>query len=220
MLDPLLTPLNPTPLTCGDRVFYVDHAAHGSERWRKALVLQRKQDYVYHSGIYRSHGYDLYDVKNCTTVSRTRQDIRKYKHTKIERELLVKANKHLEELNREFLKSDFYNPNDNKPSTQEPEIKQEPMDESTPEITEIPAEDPAPTPAPTTSKGSRMLKNLKSDLDGSAWACNDTHVWRLRVRTTKINEEEEYLDHWDNITTINDENIEEKTLTSPNESQL
>ena len=36
----------------------------------------------------------------------------------------------------------------------------------------------------------------------------------------KINEEEEYLDHWDNITTINDENIEEKTLTSPTESQL
>ena len=208
-------------------------------------MLQRKQDYVYHSGIYRSHGYDLYDVKNCTTVSRTRQDIRKYKHTKIERKILENIHKHLNELNREFLKSDFYNPNDNKPvefeirdfdealklkcpedtppprpSTQEPEIKQEPMDENTPKITEIPSENPTPTQAPSTSKGSRMLKNLNSDLDGSAWACNDTHGRRLRVRTTKINEEEEYMDHWDNITTINEENIEEKTLTSPTESQL
>ena len=76
------------PLTCGDRVFYIDYQATGSKRWRKAIVLQRKQDYTYRSGIHRSHGYDLYDIKNCTTVSRTRQDIRKYKHTKIEREIL------------------------------------------------------------------------------------------------------------------------------------
>ena len=107
-----------------------------------------------------------------------------------------------------------------RPSSQEPKIKQEPMDENTPAITEIPTEGPAPTPAQTTSKGSRMLKNLNSDLDGKAWACNDTHGRRLRVRTTKIDEEEEYFDHWDNTTPINDKNIEEKTLTSPIESQL
>ena len=35
------------PLTCGDRVFYIDHQACASERWRKAIVLQRKRDYVY-----------------------------------------------------------------------------------------------------------------------------------------------------------------------------
>ena len=103
------------PLTCGDRVFYVDYQASGSNRWRKAIVLQRKQDYVYSSGIHRSHGYDLYDIKNCTTVSRTRQDIRKYKHTKIEREILERANKHLAEMRQEFLKSDFHNPNLEKP---------------------------------------------------------------------------------------------------------
>merc|ERR1712015_316052 len=28
------------PLTCGDRVFYIDHQACASERWRKAIVLQ------------------------------------------------------------------------------------------------------------------------------------------------------------------------------------
>jgi hypothetical protein len=78
------------PLTCGDRVYYIDHSAHSSDRWRKALVLQRKKDYVYTSGIYRSHGYDLYDIENCTTVSRTRNDIRKYKHTKVVREFLAR----------------------------------------------------------------------------------------------------------------------------------
>jgi len=80
------------------------------------MGLQRKADYVYSSGIHRSHGYDLYDIKNCTTVSRTRQDIRKYKHTKIEREILERANKHLADMRREFLKNnDFQNPRLEKP---------------------------------------------------------------------------------------------------------
>ena len=34
------------PLTCGDRVYYVDYQASGSNRWRKGIVLQRKQDYI------------------------------------------------------------------------------------------------------------------------------------------------------------------------------
>ena len=206
------------PLSCGDRVFYVDYAASGSDRWRKAIVLQRKKDYVYSSGIYRSHGYDLYDIKNCTTVSRTRQDIRKYKHTKIEREILERANKHLGEMNREFMKSDFYNLNSDKPaefeikdydeaiknnkhpmdttpsprpSNSEPEIKKEPEEEGTPSTIEAPTESPAADTAPASSRGSRLLKNLESNLDGKAWACNDTHGRRLRVRTTAINEGEE-----------------------------
>merc|ERR1712030_24582 len=34
-------------LTCGDRVYYIDHQASASERWRKAIVLQRKKDYSF-----------------------------------------------------------------------------------------------------------------------------------------------------------------------------
>merc|ERR1712030_91632 len=45
-------------LTCGDRVYYIDHQASASTRWRKAIVLQRKKDYIYSTGIRRSHGYD------------------------------------------------------------------------------------------------------------------------------------------------------------------
>ena len=140
-------------------------------------------------------------------------------------------------MNREFLKSEFYNPDNNKPvefeirdydealklkspsdippavppPSREPEIKQEPTTEDTPTITEIP--ETIPTPAPTTSKsskGSRELKNLGSGLDGKAWGCSGTHGRRLIVRTTKINEEEEYSEHWNNT-----RDIEDKTLTSP-----
>ena len=55
-----------------------------------------------------------------------------------------------------------------------------------------------------------MLKNLESDLDGKAWACTDTHKRRLIVKTTAINEEEEYYDHWDNTIPLEDEIKEHK----------
>ena len=58
-----------------DKIYYIDHQASGSNRWRKGIVLQRKKDYIYSTGIHRSHGYDLYDIRNCTTVSRPRGDI-------------------------------------------------------------------------------------------------------------------------------------------------
>ena len=175
----------------------------------------------------------MYDIKNCTTVSRTRQDIRKYKHTKIEREILERANKHLAEMRREFLKSDFHNPNMEKPvefeikdydtaiknskhpmdmtpmtppsttSDPEPEIKKETEEET--------AAPPSPAnPAPATPKVSRMLQNLKSNLDGRAWECTDTHRPRLRVKTTGINEEDEYLDHWDNTIPVENKILEEE----------
>jgi hypothetical protein len=62
-------------LTCGDRVFYIDHQANGSNRWRKGIILQRKKDYTYSTGIYRSHGYDIYDIKNCTTENKERNQL-------------------------------------------------------------------------------------------------------------------------------------------------
>ena len=75
-------------LSCGNRVFYLDPQAKGYDRWRTGIILQRKTDYDYTDGFRRAHGYDIYDIENCTTVSRTRSDIRKYKHTKAERKIL------------------------------------------------------------------------------------------------------------------------------------
>ena len=100
---------NPTEeLTCGDRVYYVDHQAKGYGRWRTGLILQRKQDYEYSSGIQRAHRYDIYNIENCTIVSKTRPDIRKFKHTKAERKILEVAHKHLSEMIKEFMRDDTF----------------------------------------------------------------------------------------------------------------
>ena len=99
-------------LTCGDRVYYIDHqrAVKGPRRWRTGIIIKRKQDYKYSTGIRKSHGYNIYDVENCTTVTRTRNDIRKYKHTKIERQLLESAHSHIKAMREEFMKNDrFHN---------------------------------------------------------------------------------------------------------------
>ena len=125
-------------------------------------------------------------------------------------------------MRREFLKSDFQNPRMEKPvefeikdydtavknskypqaeirtpvptpvaPSQEPEIKKEPVEEATtpinPEVTE-----------PVSTKIPMALRKLQSNLDGKAWECTDTHRPRLRVRTTGIQEEDEYQDNWDN----------------------
>ena len=93
----------------------MDPQEKGAKRWRTGLILLRKQDYLYASGVRRSHGYDIYDIENCTTVSRTRQDIRKYKHTKIERTILERANKHLADMRREFVKDERFMPKNAQP---------------------------------------------------------------------------------------------------------
>ena len=97
-------------------------------------------------------------------------------------------------------------------SNPEPEIKKEPMEDNPLLPSDTPAETPAETPAPAAPKGSRMLKNLESNLDGKAWACTDTHKRRLRVRTAGIEEEDEYYDHWDNTVQLEEETQENTIL--------
>ena len=129
-------------------------------------------------------------------------------------------------MRREFLKSDFQNAEMEKPvefemsdydkalknskypqtqiqtptstpapdtaeKTPEPEIKKEPVEApatlTTPEVNQ-----------PTVQKLPASVKRLQSNLDGKAWECTDTHRPRLRVKTTGIQEEEEYMESWDN----------------------
>ena len=101
-------------LTCGDRVYYIDHkkAVKGSGRWRTGIIIRRKAEYKYAAGVQASKGYDIYDVENCTTVTRTRDDIRRYKYTKIERELLQTAHDHLDAMRKEFMKNDRFRTGD------------------------------------------------------------------------------------------------------------
>ena len=92
-------------LTCGDRVYYVDHPrAKGLHKWRSGIIIKRKPDCEYYSGPRASNGYEIWDVEKCTTVSRTRAHIRKFKHTKVERELLEGVHKHIEAMRKEYFK--------------------------------------------------------------------------------------------------------------------
>merc|ERR1712030_76112 len=75
-------------------------------------------------------------------------DIRKYKHTKIEREILERANKHLAEMRREFIKSDFHNAEVEKPvefeiTDYDKALKNSIYPQNRPEI---PSTTPSPTP--------------------------------------------------------------------------
>ena len=77
------------------------------------------------------------------------------------------------------------NPTPNpKVPTQDPEIKQEPLEE---------------TPNPQSTKILRALRNLESNIEGKAWECTETHRQRLRARKTGIHKEEEYQDNWENM---------------------
>lgn len=139
-------------LTCGDRVYYLDHQKikKGPLRWRAGIIIKRKADYIYSTGIRQSHGYDIYDVENCTTVSRTRQDIRKYKHTKIERKLLEKAHAHLKEMRTEFLKNERFQSNnlDNPVEFELTDYDTATKNSIYPQDPEIETPAPEPTPLP------------------------------------------------------------------------
>ena len=171
----------------------------------------------------RSHGYDINDVENCTTVSRTRQDISKYKHTKVGRKILERANKHLAEMREEFLKNDdFLNPRVEKPvefeisdydtakknsiypQRTEETVREDPAPEpetptQVPKVKQEPSEE---TPKQPSTKIPRALKNLESSLDGKQWECTENHGHRLRGRTTGVQDEAEYQDNWDNTISV------------------
>ena len=83
--------------------------------------------------------------------------------------------------------------------TQNPEVKQEPLDE---------------TPKPQRTKVPRALRNLESNLEGKAWESTETHGPRLRVRTTEIQEEEEYQDSWDNTISMEDHETAEEDCSN------
>ena len=86
----------------------MDHHTKGWNKWRRGIIVNKKADFEYAAGPVRAHGYVIYDIKNCTTVTRTRHDIRLYKHSKVERELLETARKHLKAMIEQFHKKDSF----------------------------------------------------------------------------------------------------------------
>ena len=86
----------------------MDHNTKGWDRWRRGIIVNKKADFEFAAGPVRAHGYVIYDIKNCTTVTRTRHDIRLYKHSKVERELLETARKHLKAMIEQFHKKESF----------------------------------------------------------------------------------------------------------------
>ena len=80
----------------------------------------------------------------------------------------------------------------------EPKIKQEPTETST-------TPDKPEESQPTTQKVPAAVRRLQSNLDGKAWECTETHRPRLRVKTTGIEEEAEYMGSWNNTVPAKEE---------------
>ena len=64
-----------------------------------------KKEFNYYSTRRTAHGYDIYDVENCTHVTRTRNDIRKFKHGKMERIAMEQINENLGKIRHEYMKN-------------------------------------------------------------------------------------------------------------------
>ena len=79
--------------------------------------------------------------------------------------------------------------------TQEPQERQEPVEKA---------------PEQQTTKLPRILRNLETGLDGKKWECTETHRPRLRIRTTGVQEEDEYQDSWDNTIPTEDKKTTEE----------
>ena len=183
-------------------------SSKGYNRWRTGIILKCKADYEYSDGIRRSHGYNIYNIEIYTTVSRTQADIRKYKHTKLERKLLEEAHQFLEEFmkNNRFCSENIAPPPEfeisegysTQPKTtpHKPTTSPTPtLEPGTPAQTTQQTQPPDRTPAQETQQEikpeqtSEPKRILWFTLDGPAWQGTETRGSRLRVRTTGILEE-------------------------------
>ncbi len=88
----------------------------------------------------------------------------------------------------------------NEVKTEEPKQEEPRQETSASPEKELPEES-----APKPPKPSREERRLQSNLDGGYWQCNQEHGRRLRVRTTKIQDEEDLTDTWDNISNLEQE---------------
>ena len=84
---------------------------------------------------------------------------------------------------------------------------------SDPEITEDPSPITTESTTPPDSKTSLAKRRLDTGLDGNYWQYTETHGRRLRVKTTKLQKEEEFWDSWDNTINMDEPKAEGERLT-------
>ena len=104
-------------LSSGDRVYFSMPNVKGYGKWKSGIIMERKEDYQYADGTRSSKGFTIFDLENCKTTTRTRRDIRKYKMSKVEKELMKECVKIANKLQIEFHKNPATSPPDHpKPS--------------------------------------------------------------------------------------------------------
>lgn len=181
----------------GDNIYYRDRAIRGFGRWKPGIIIDRKGEDENNGRIIKLKGYDILDTVTGKHTTRTREDIRIRKRSRLEEKIYKD---YVEFLNRMHSASNERGEDEEykKPLFKETYAESNPDNIPTPEI--APGEDPPePTPGPTTEgttpepttkettttpapenqsappqqrKPSREEKNLHSDL-GDYWQCTD-----------------------------------------------
>ena len=201
----------------GENIYYRDPTIKGFGRWKPGIILERKGEEENNGRLIKLKGYDILDTVTGKHTTRTREDIRIKKKSRLEdkiyKEYVEFLNKmhrasnenHKDEEYKKPLFEETYKQTtaNNSPITQEKDKEETP---TAPEEPTTPPEEPQPTPEepapeqieqPTERKISREEKNLKSEL-GSYWQCTDHdphydgHLGRrLRTRVTELNKDNE-----------------------------
>ena len=215
-----------TTISAGDNIYYRDPTIKGFGRWKPGIIINRKGEDENNGKIIELKGYDILDTVTGKHTTRTREDIRIKKKSKLEdtiyKEYVEFLNKMHRASNENSKDEEYKKPlfeenyektpaNENKPPITQAEHVEKPTE--TPEEPTTPPEEPQTTTEETTMeqieqpverKISREEKNLKSDL-GNYWRCTDHDPHydgnlgrRLRARVSELHKdnEETMEDYW------------------------
>ena len=210
-----------TMLEPGDNIYYRDPTIKGFGRWKPRVIIDRKGEVTQNGDIIRLKGYNILDTITGRHTTRTRNDIRIKKKSKLEEKIYKEYIQFLNRMheadnadkgNEHYQKPLFneeYKPAADGRGDQSPIIPtardaEKPIETPTEAMNPI-GQEPTTTPeateetpAPETErKMGREERNLKSEL-GDYWKCtdHDPHfdgpiARRLRVRTTNLKIDEE-----------------------------
>ena len=179
-------------LTPGDNVYFGDNSIRGFGRWRPGIIISKKGEREVYNKIQQQNGYSILDKVTGRNITRTRDDIRIKKKTKVEAKIYKEYIKFLNKMNElsygpqndnEKFDKDYNLPNlpqttyipteQQQSNTPEPEEKEETQAET------VTTQEPEPqdtTPLqptqPQEKKPSREENNLKSNV-GKYWECED-----------------------------------------------
>ena len=195
-----------TTLEPGENIYYRDPTIKGFGRWKPGVILDRKGEEENNGRLIKLKGYDILDIVTGKHTTRTREDIRVKKKSKLEDQIYkeyVEFLNRMHRANNERTKDEDYKKplfkeshRKNTTETQEPTTIQEAQGEETTETPEAQTEEittPPEEPIQTTEEPSVILteqpvgrklsreeKKLKSEL-GNYWSCTDHDLSLIHI---------------------------------------